>query len=274
MKIEGSGIDRIARVFRQNGRAALMPYFTIGYPDYETSLDVIAACCAAGADLMELGVPFSDPLADGPTIQRSTQIALENGITVTGCLQAVRDLRAIGIDTPFILMGYANPAMRYGLERYAREAAEAGADGFIVPDLPPDEAGEFSAHCAANGLGLIFMLAPNSTPGRIALVVERSNPFIYLVSITGVTGARENLPPDLGTFIENIRRQNPDGKPLAVGFGIGSGEQAAVIAREADGVIVGSALVNVVMESIEAGHSPAQAAKEFVNNMKSGMERR
>lgn len=271
MKIENSGVERIARVFQREGRAALMPYFTIGYPDYETSLEVIAACCKAGADLMELGVPFSDPLADGPTIQRSTQVALAGGITVSRCLQAVRELRSRGVETPFLLMGYINPALSYGLERFAREAAEAGADGFIVPDLPPDEAESFSAHCADHGLGLVFMVAPNSTPDRIALVVERSNPFVYLVSLTGVTGARSNLPANLAAYIDKVATFNPEGKPLAVGFGIATGEQAAAVGKAADGVIVGSALVDVVARAIEAGKSPAEAAGRFVKGLRSAI---
>jgi tryptophan synthase alpha chain len=268
LKVEGLGIDRIAAVF-QRGRAALMPYFTIGYPDYETSLEVIAACCEAGADLMELGVSFSDPLADGPTIQRSTQIALAGGITVSRCLQAVRDLRGRGVETPFLLMGYINPALSYGLEHLAREAAKAGADGFIIPDLPPDEAGTFSAHCAEHGLGLVFLVSPNSTPDRIALVVERSNPFVYLVSLTGVTGARANLPVNLAAFIEKVATFNPEGKPLAVGFGIATGEQAAAVGKVADGVIVGSALIDAVAWAIEAGKSPAEAAGRFVGELRS-----
>ncbi|HUF39849.1 MAG TPA: tryptophan synthase subunit alpha [Anaerolineales bacterium] len=268
MKDEGLGVDRISRVFRKGGRAALMPYFTIGYPDYETSLDVIAACCKAGADLMELGVPFSDPLADGPTIQRSTQIALEGGITVSRCLQAVRELRGHGVETPFLLMGYINPVLSYGLERFAREAAEAGVDGFIVPDLPPDEAGTFSAHCTGHGLGLVFLVAPNSTPERITLVVERSNPFVYLVSLTGVTGGRTSLPANLATFIDNVATFNPEGKPLAVGFGIATGEQAAAVGKVADGVIVGSALIDAVARAVDAGESPAEAAGRFVGELK------
>lgn len=272
MKIENSGVERIAGVFRRDGRAALMPYFTIGYPDYETSLDIIAACCEAGADLMELGVPFSDPLADGPTIQRSTQVALAGGMTVGRCLQAVRDLRMRGIETPFLLMGYINPALAFGLERYAREAAEAGADGFIVPDLPPDEAGEVSAHCERQGLGLVFLVAPNSTPERIELVVERSNPFVYLVSLTGVTGARTDLPANLATFIDKVATFNPGGKPLAIGFGIATGEQAAAVGKVADGVIVGSALVDVVARAIEAGEPAAEAAGRFVRELSGAME--
>ena len=249
-----------------------MPYFTIGYPDYETSLDVIAACCAAGADLMELGIPFSDPLADGPTIQRSTQIALENGISVAGCLQAVRDLRSRGIETPFLLMGYINPALSFGLERFAREAAASGADGFIIPDLPPDEAGEFSAHCAAHGLGLVHLLAPNSPPERIALVAARSIPFIYLVSITGVTGARAGLPPEIGPFIEKVATLNPDGKPLAVGFGIATAAQAKAVAEVAAGVIVGSALIDVVADAIRDRGSPVEAATSFIRELRSAVQ--
>jgi tryptophan synthase alpha subunit len=248
-----------------------MPYFTIGYPDYETSLEVIAACCESGADLMELGVPFSDPLADGPTIQRSTQVALESGATVAGCMEAVRELRRRGIDAPFLLMGYYNPALSYGLARYAGEAVESGADGFIVPDLPPDESGEFSDECASRGLGLVYLLAPNSTPDRIDLVVKRSVPFIYLVSITGVTGARAGLPRELGEFIRRVNDRNPSGKPVAVGFGIADAVQAGTVAGIADGVIVGSALVDAVAGAIENKKSPAGAAGDFIRELKIGM---
>ena len=148
---------RISEAFG-NGRAAFMPYFTIGYPDYETSLNVVEACVEAGADLMELGVPFSDPLADGPTIQHSTQVALENGITVKHCLDAVAELRARAVNIPLILMGYINPILAYGLEKFVTDAAESGVSGFIVPDLPPDEGKDIQMLCQQLGLDLIFLL--------------------------------------------------------------------------------------------------------------------
>ncbi len=244
---EQTGLQRIATAFEAaaaNGRAAaLMPYYTLGYPDRETSLDIIAAI-AADSDLLELGVPFSDPLADGPTIQHSTQVALERGATLAGCLDMVRELRRRGVTTPVLLFGYYNPFLAYGLAALARDAREAGAQGFIVPDLPPEEAAELEAAAAAEGLAYIHFLAPTSSPRRIETVTRRANGFIYLVSVTGVTGARTSFHADLAGFIERARARTA--VPLAVGFGISTPEQAATIGRLADGVIVGSALINAV----------------------------
>ena len=258
-----NGIERIRSAFKKGRRAALMPYFTIGYPDIPTSLDIIEACCRAGADMMELGVPFSDPLADGPTIQHSTQVALQAGTTVAGCLEAVRELRKRGVTTPFMLMGYTNPLLRYGAGRYAADSAAAGVDGFIIPDLPPDESDEVREQCGRHGLALIHLLAPNSTDPRIGMVAERTSAFIYLVSVTGITGARQALPTELDGFIRNVRSRAA-GIPLAVGFGIGSPEQADAVANLADGVIVGSALINVVRDALTNGEKPAAAAARFV----------
>jgi tryptophan synthase alpha chain len=246
-------------------RAALMPYFTLGYPDYETSLDVIQACVEAGADLMELGVPFSDPLADGPTIQHSTQVALHNGVTVGRCLEAVAALRVRGVDIPLILMGYLNPFMAYGLERFVAQAARAGANGFIIPDLPPQEAGQMQDLCRPRGLDCVFLLAPNSSEARMRFVAQRSRGFVYLVSVLGITGGRAALPPELADFVARARAQTD--KPLAVGFGISTPEQAGAVGRLADGVIVGSALVKAVGGSDD----PVGAAGDFVRRLKAGM---
>ncbi len=250
-----TGIDRIARAFQER-RTAFMPYSVLGYPTREGSLDVVQTLAASGADLLELGVPFSDPLADGPTIQAATQQALRNGVTVAECIAMVAELRARGVETPALLMGYINPILAYGTERFVVDSAAAGADGFIVPDLPPEEAGELEAFCLRHGLALVYLLAPTSPPDRIALIAERSQGFIYLVSITGVTGARDALPPGLDNFVARVRAvvadRLPTGKPLAVGFGIGSGAQAKAVARLADGVIVGSALVHAAGQSIES----------------------
>ncbi len=255
---------KISETFSQ-GRAALMPYFTIGYPDYQTSLDVVEACIAAGADLMELGMPFSDPLADGPTIQRSTQQALENGVTVKRCLAAVMSLRLRGVQVPLILMGYINPILSYGLQKFVDEAAQAGANGFIIPDLPPEEAGELQRLCRQQGLDCIFLLPPNSSEMRIRYVASQSSGFVYLVSVLGITGERSTLPPELAEFVVRVRSQTD--KPLAVGFGISTPEQAKSVAQIADGVIVGSALVKAVGESSD----PVQAARDFVHRLKTGM---
>jgi tryptophan synthase alpha chain len=247
------------------GQAALMPYFTIGYPDYRTSLDVIEACVAAGADLMELGMPFSDPLADGPTIQHSTQVALENGITVARCLEAVAELRAHGVSIPLILMGYINPILAYGLRKFVADAAQAGASGFIIPDLPPEEAGKMQSKCHQRGLDLVFLLPPNSSDERVRFVAGQSTGFVYLVSVLGITGERKSLPQALAQFVERVRAHTD--KPLAVGFGISTPDQAAAVGQVADGVIVGSALIKAAGQADD----PAAAAREFVLGLKDAL---
>lgn len=243
------------------GHPAFMPYYTLGFPNFKTSLDVIAACVENGADLMELGVPFSDPLADGPTIQHSTQVALQSGATVAKCLDSVSDLRARGIFIPFMLMGYYNPILAYGLERFVHDAKRAGANGFIVPDLPPDEAGLIIALCEQLGLAMVFLLAPNSPPERIKIVTRQSTGFVYLVSVTGITGARNSLPADLKGFIGRVRQESD--KPVAVGFGISTPKQARLVGELADGVIVGSALI----KAVEENGDPVKAAGNFVKAM-------
>ena len=267
--VSESGRARIAAAFQkaqQRQTAALMPYFTLGYPDRETSMAVIEAI-APYSDLVELGVPFSDPLADGPTIQRSTQIALERGTTTATCLEMVNALRRRGISTPFMLMGYYNPILAYGEARYVRDAAAAGADGFIVPDLPPEEAGDLERLADAAGLALIHFLAPTSSPARIGKVTVRAQGFIYLVSLTGVTGARRSLQQDLADFVARVRARTS--LPLAVGFGISTPEQAAAVGRLADGVIVGSALINAADTSDD---KPAAAA-QFVRTLQQALIR-
>ncbi len=244
-----TGIERITAVFA-NKKTAFMPYAPLGYPTMAGSLDVVRTLVEAGADLIEIGVPFSDPLADGPTIQAATQQALNNGMTVAKCLAMVKELRAEGIATPFMLMGYMNPFLAFGIDRLGEAAQEAGVDGFIVPDLPPEEATEFEAMCSKNEQGLIYMLAPTSTPERIELIADKARGFIYLVSLTGVTGARDHLSTALPDFLGRVRAATD--KPLAVGFGIGNGEQARQVAQYADGVIVGSALVKKSGESLAA----------------------
>lgn len=239
------------------GRAAFLPYFPIGYPTHAESLAAITALAAAGADGFEIGIPFSDPIADGPTIQAATQIALENGTTVRDCLDAVRALREQGIDQPMLLMGYANPLLAYGTDRFVRDACAAGADGLIVPDLPPEEARYFADSCAREGLALVFMLAPTSDDARINLVAERSSGFIYVVSLTGITGARDDLPADLGAFIDRLRAQTD--MPLVLGFGISTPEHAAQVSQLTDGFIIGSALVRAGGEGLAAVRELAEA---------------
>lgn len=265
-----TGTDRITAAFaqaQQKQTAALMPYFTLGYPDAATSLDIIEAI-APYSDLLELGVPFSDPLADGPTVQRSTQVSLENGTTTAGCLEMVRELRRRGVQTPIMLMGYVNPILAYGEDNYVRDAVAAGVDGFIVPDLPPEEAGGFDDKAAQAGLSLIPFLAPTSNLTRIDRVTARARGFIYLVSVTGVTGARSQVHSDLSGFVNRVREKTA--VPLAVGFGISTPTQAAEVGQLADGVIVGSALINAT-NAVES--DKAETAVQFVKSLREGLTR-
>ena len=243
-----TGLERIEAAFR-SGRVAFMPYSVLGYPTPEASLQVVQELVACGADLLELGVPFSDPLADGPVIQAATQRALQNGVTLGDCIAMLARLRARGVSIPALLMGYLNPILAYGIERFVADSAAGGADGFIIPDLPPEEADEIEAACRSRQLALVYLLAPTSSPERIALIAARSQGFIYLVSLTGVTGARRHLPAELADFVARVRKATQ--KPLAVGFGIASGAQAGAVGRLADGVIVGSALVERAGRSLD-----------------------
>jgi tryptophan synthase alpha chain len=260
-----NGRLHIDNAFKQlQGRAALMPYYTLGYPDRATSLDVVEAI-APYSDLLELGFPFSDPLADGPTIQHSTQVSLEQGTTTAGCLEMVAELRRRGVTIPILMFGYYNPILAYGLEAYVRDTAVAGAQGFIVPDLPPEEAAELETAAANANLAYIHFLAPTSNPRRISDVAQRAQSFIYLVSVTGVTGARDSLQTDLAQFVARVRAQTE--ARLAIGFGISTPEQAARVGQLADGVIVGSALINAVRR---AEDKPAAAAA-FVRSLRQAL---
>lgn len=249
------GVERIEAAFaqaRRENRAAFMPYHAMGYPSREATLEMVVALAETGADLFEIGIPHSDPLADGPTVQTATYTALTQGTTVAGCLSMVAELRERGVDQPFCAMTYYNPLFAYGVERFVRDGAAAGIDGLIVPDLPPEEGGKLEAACRDAGLATIYLLAPTSTESRIKQVATHSTGFIYLVSVTGVTGARSELPPDLAAFVQRVRRHT--NLPLAVGFGIATGQQAAAVAAIADGVIVGSALIRAAgsEEGVEA----------------------
>lgn len=260
-----NGLEHITQTFTallSEHRAALMPYFTLGYPTPAASLAVIESLAAAGADLIELGVPFSDPLADGPTIQRSTQVALEQGMTVSRCLEMVVQIRARGVRVPLMLMGYINPLLAYGVECYAAATAAAGADGLILPDLPVEEADEVEAACRKHGLALVYLVSPASPPERIARLAARTSGFLYLVSLTGVTGVRATLSADLADFVARVRAVAQT--PLAVGFGISTPEQAQAVAALVDGVIIGSALVHAA----GAAQDPAASARAFIRSIR------
>jgi tryptophan synthase alpha chain len=262
-QIEGDGRTRIAGAFEQAFRqksAALMPYFTLGYPDNELSLSIIEAI-APYSDLIELGIPFSDPIADGPTIQRSTQQALEGGTTPKICLELLAELRQRGIKTPVLLLGYYNSILSYGEKKFARDASLAGADGLIVPDLPPEEANVLQTAITDEGLSYIPFLAPTSSRERIGLVAKNPSGFIYMVSVIGITGARATLSDELPSFINELRRSSSI--PIAVGFGISTPQQAARVGSFADGVIVGSALINAV----NGAEDKIRAAVTFVRSL-------
>lgn len=238
-------MSRIAETFarlRAERRAALMPFVTIGFPQQESALDLVPALEAAGGDLFELGVPFSDPLADGATVQRATQRALANGVNFAYCLETVAALRERGVQAPLLLMGYYNPLLQYGIERANVALAAAGGDGWIVPDVPPEEAVELQQSARSHGLDLIMFVAPTTPEERIAAIVERASGFIYCVALTGVTGARRDLSPDLAPLLKRVRRYTD--LPLVVGFGISTREHVARVAEIADGAIVASALID------------------------------
>jgi len=236
-------MSRIEAVFKNAKNKVLIPYVTVGYPDVETTLKVVPLLAKNGADMIELGIPFSDPLADGVTIQQASFQALQNGVTTSTCLEVANKLRQ-QVNVPLVFMSYYNPLFKYGLERFCRDCAKAGIDGLIIPDLPPEEGSGLEKLAQNNNIDVIYLLAPTSTLERIRLVADHSSGFIYLVSVTGVTGARQESPKNLSGFISRVRKVTD--KPLCVGFGIASPEQARQIAQVADGVIVGSRLIQLI----------------------------
>lgn len=261
-----NGMDNIAATFANaHPRACLMPYFTLGFPTASESLDIIEAIAGAGADLIELGVPFSDPLADGPSIQYSTQVALENQINVAECFRLGLELRSRGVEQPILFMGYMNPILAFGIERFVREAKDSGVDGFIVPDLPSEEALEIESLAEEQGLAYVHMLAPTSTEARIKDAADRSKGFLYLVSLTGTTGARASLPQDLDAFIQRVRQYTST--PLALGFGISTPEQARAVGSLVDGVIVGSAIIDAARNASDA----PKAAADLVRSLREAL---
>ena len=241
--------SRITRKFKEvlgkKGKA-FIPYIMAGDPDINRTRELIRILEDCGADIIELGVPFSDPLADGPTIQKAAQRALDEGVTLKKVIEFVAESRG-STQIPVILMTYYNPVFKYGEERFVLDASAAGVDGIIVPDLPPDEAGNLIRYAKKSGLDTIFLLAPTSTNDRILKVAKASTGFIYYVPITGITGSRLSLDSSIEGHIARIR--SVTAKPVAVGFGISTPEEAADVSRFADGVIVGSAIVKRVEES-------------------------
>jgi tryptophan synthase alpha chain len=239
-------LSRIASVFGNANRTALIPYITVGYPSVETTLKAVPLFAGIGCDIIELGIPFSDPLADGATIQRASYEALRKGVTTNVCFEVAQKLRQ-QVEIPLVFMTYYNPVLKFGPEQFCSKCAEVGIDGLIVPDLPPEEGKELEKSTRRQGLDLIYLLSPASTEERIRLVTSRSSGFIYLVSLTGVTGARDRLPEGLESFVASVRKRTE--KPLCVGFGVSTPEQARRVARVADGVIVGSRIIELLDEN-------------------------
>ena len=232
---------------KAEGHAGLVAFLTVGYPDLDATLRLAPALVEGGASLIELGIPFSDPLADGATIQRASFQAIRQGVTPAACLGVVGALRAQGLQAPLILMGYYNPILAYGIERFAAAAAAAGADGLITVDLPPEESTPLRDACRAHGLRLIYLLAPTSTDQRIELVAGLASGFLYCVSLTGTTGARRELPRGLEAFIARVRHYTP--LPIAVGFGISKPKHFRAVARIAEAAVVGSAIIDEIDRS-------------------------
>jgi tryptophan synthase alpha chain len=260
--------DPIAAAFaaaRDQGRAALMPYMMGGFPDHETALAVADAYAETGADLVELGIPYSDPLADGPVIHTAATRALEAGATLDSVLTICERLASRLAVVP---MAYANMALARGPERFARALADAGATGAIVPDLPPEEGGEVAQALRAAGLALVPLVAPTTSPERRAKLCSAAQGFVYVVSDTRTTGERDELPAALGELVEATRADSP--VPVAVGFGIGTPEQAAEVGKVADGVIIGSRLVRAVSEAGGA-QAAASAVGAFIRDTHEAM---
>jgi tryptophan synthase alpha chain len=256
------------RKLRKNNEKALVTFITAGDPDLETTTEIIRELESSGADIIELGIPFSDPMADGPTIQLSSERALAGGATLPKILDMVRSMRKTS-EIPLVLMGYYNPVFYYGTERFVADAVEAGVDGIILVDLPPEEADAegFSALAKKGGLDCIFLLTPTSDDSRIATVVKHGRGFLYYVSVTGVTGARTDISATLAEELKRIRTATA--MPLVVGFGISDPVQAGTVAALADGAVVGSALVKLFEEY--RGVELKEKVRDFVASLKAGI---
>jgi len=263
-------MSRIQQKFAElkaRGEAALIPFVTAGDPDLATTLKIMRELERGGADCIELGIPFSDPSADGPTIQRSSERALKKPVPLPAIFRLVRDFRRSSA-APVILFGYFNPFFRFGLEKFAREAAGAGADGVLCVDLPPEESGELKRWTDVFDIDLIFLLSPTSGPDRVKLVARQGRGFIYYVSVTGVTGARRSFDDNLRSQVARVRRTAS--LPVGVGFGISTPQQAAWIAGFADAAVVGSALVEKI-EHAKGNNEKARQAGAFVAQLKRAM---
>ena len=263
-----SGPERIAEVFKRRkdeGSAALITYLMAGDPDLDTSLVMAMACVEGGADILEIGVPFSDPIADGPTIQRAAERALKSGTNFRKCLQLAAEIRK-RTAVPVAFMGYLNPMLAYGpSSKLLADCRQAGVDALIIPDLPPEEGVDLARAAREEEVGLVSLLAPTSTPDRIEAACRAATAFVYFVSVTGVTGARAELPAEVGASVRRIREKSR--VPVVVGFGISGPEQARSLLADVDGVVVGSAIVSRIAEAGTTAER-AERVRQFVASLK------
>ncbi len=247
---------------KKEGKLALIAYLTVGYPTRSQTPELVKAIAGAGVDMVELGIPFSDPLADGRTIQASSQAALKGGTTVAAAMEVARRCREV-TSAPLLFMTYLNPVLNLGLDRFCQESARVGVDGLIVPDLPAEEADELRACASRNALDLVFFVAPTSTPPRIAAACAAATGFIYCISVTGITGGRDTLDPAVVPLVASVRQHTS--LPVVVGFGISRREHLEMLHGVADGAIVGSALLEAIGKSPQA---PVEAATRFIQALR------
>ncbi|MBI5971379.1 MAG: tryptophan synthase subunit alpha [Deltaproteobacteria bacterium] len=265
---------RISRAFarlKDKGKKALIAFVTAGDPDIAATRELVLTLEASGADIIELGIPFSDPMADGPTIQASSERALKKGTTPEDVLDAVKKIRKTS-EIPIVLFGYYNPIFSYGVKKFSRKAKEAGADGVLVVDLPAEEAGELKEELCKNGLDLIFLLTPTSDAERMKLTSNVATGFIYFISITGVTGARQSVSKNISSYVKKIRCFSSI--PVVVGFGVSTPVQANAVSSCSDGAVVGSAIINVIAARQNDRKALLADVGEFVSSLKKGMNAR
>jgi tryptophan synthase alpha chain len=267
--LPGARITQAFKRAREEGRGALLPYFMSGYPSAAQSVKIVVAAAEGGADIIELGMPFSDPLADGATIQHAGQVALERGMSINGCMEVARQVAA-QTSVPLLLMGYYNPVLAYGLDRFCEKARQSGVCGLIIPDLPPEESAPLHEAAQRQGLSLIFLVPPTTPDERIARIAELAangqGSFVYCVSLSGVTGSRDELPPHLQDFIARVRSFTQDKHlPLAVGFGLSTPEHIARVTSYVEGAVVGSALVNLIDRYKE--DEQVEAVRQYIQSL-------
>lgn len=265
--------EKIREVFaacEKQNRPAFVAYVMAGYPKAEDTVPTLLALQEGGADVLELGIPFTDPIADGPTIQTANQIALENKITLSDCLKYVKSARESGVTAPIVLMGYYNPVINYGEKNLVRDASEAGANGFIIVDCPPEEAENFRDHCREYSVSYVPLICPTTSDLRVKKLSQLADTFMYCVSMNGITGARAELPPNLSVFINRVKTLTNKKHPLAVGFGIGTRAHFEAAGKIADGVVIGSAIIKALAHSPENSLSQPEKAKAFAQSITAG----